>query len=43
MDREHFYRVMAGTGASDYEIYLNTRALLACQKDFKDPVAVISP
>lgn len=36
MDREHFYRVMAGTGASDYEIYLNTRALLACQKDFKD-------
>jgi tryptophan 2,3-dioxygenase len=34
MDRERFYGLMAGTGESDYEIYLNTRALLACQKDF---------
>src|SRR5262245_64903931 len=34
MDREHFLREMHGGGTLDYEIYLNTRALLACQKPF---------
>ena len=36
MDREHFYSIMNGEGTLDYEIYLNTKALLSCQKDFKD-------
>ncbi len=36
MDREHFYATMNGEGTLDYELYLNTKALLACQKDFKD-------
>src|SRR5260370_37103968 len=27
---------MDGEGTLDYEIYLNTKALLSCQKDFKD-------
>jgi len=36
MDREHFYATMNGEGTLDYEIYLNTKELLACQKDFKD-------
>jgi len=34
VDREHFYAIMNGEGTLDYEIYLNTRKLLACQKDF---------
>src|ERR1700754_547242 len=34
MDREHFLREMQGGGTLDYEIYLNPRALLACQKPF---------
>ncbi len=34
MDREHFYATMNGEGTLDYEIYLNTKDLLACQKDF---------
>ncbi len=34
MDREHFYAIMNGEGTLDYEIYLNTKALLGCQKDF---------
>jgi tryptophan 2,3-dioxygenase len=34
MDREHFYRLMKGEGTFDYERYLNTPALLACQKPF---------
>ena len=34
MDRENFLREMQGGGTLDYEIYLNTRALLACQKPF---------
>ena len=34
MDREHFLREMQGGGTLDYEIYLSTRALLACQKPF---------
>jgi tryptophan 2,3-dioxygenase len=36
MDREHFYSIMNGEGTLDYEIYLNTRELLSCQKDFHD-------
>ena len=36
MDREHFYATMNGEGTLDYELYLNTKALLACQKDFHD-------
>lgn len=36
MNREHFYATMNGEGTLDYELYLNTKALLACQKEFKD-------
>ncbi len=36
MNREHFYATMNGEGTLDYELYLNTRSLLACQKEFKD-------
>src|SRR6266516_2984008 len=36
MDREYFYSIMNGEGTLDYEIYLSTKALLSCQKDFKD-------
>ncbi|MGH9710162.1 MAG: tryptophan 2,3-dioxygenase family protein [Candidatus Acidiferrales bacterium] len=36
MDREYFYSIMNGEGTLDYELYLNTKALLSCQKDFKD-------
>jgi tryptophan 2,3-dioxygenase len=36
MDREHFYALMGGDGTLDYELYLNTKAILSCQKDFKD-------
>ena len=34
MDRLHFYEIMNGQGTLDYELYLNTKALLSCQKDF---------
>lgn len=34
MDRDHFYPLLNGVGDLDYEIYLNTKALLSCQKDF---------
>ncbi len=34
MDREQFYATMGGEGTLDYEIYLNTKTLLGCQKDF---------
>lgn len=34
MDRDRFYAEMQGGGTLDYEVYLNTRALLACQKPF---------
>jgi tryptophan 2,3-dioxygenase len=34
MDREHFYATMNGEGTLDYELYLNTKNLLSCQKDF---------
>jgi tryptophan 2,3-dioxygenase len=36
LDREHFYSIMNGEGTLDYEVYLNTKQLLTCQKDFKD-------
>ena len=36
MDREFFYSFMNGEGTLDYELYLNTKALLSCQKDFKE-------
>ncbi|HUK52872.1 MAG TPA: tryptophan 2,3-dioxygenase family protein, partial [Candidatus Binatia bacterium] len=36
MDREHFYSIMNGEGTLDYELYLNTKALLSCQKDFHE-------
>ena len=36
MDREHFYAIMNGEGTLDYELYLNTKALLSCQKDFHE-------
>jgi len=36
MDREYFYSTMNGKALLDYEVYLNTQALLTCQKDFKD-------
>ena len=35
MNREFFHRIMRGDGDTDYEVYVNTRALLACQKDFE--------
>ena len=34
MDRAYFYSIMNGEGTLDYELYLNTKALLSCQKDF---------
>lgn len=34
MDREKFYRLMAGTGELDYELYLETPKLLALQKPY---------
>ncbi len=34
MDREQFYATMNGDGTFDYERYLNTKALLSCQKAF---------
>jgi tryptophan 2,3-dioxygenase len=34
MDREYFYSIMNGEGTLDYELYLNTKNLLSCQKDF---------
>jgi tryptophan 2,3-dioxygenase len=36
MDREHFYATMNGEGTLDYERYLNTKALLSCQKEFTE-------
>ena len=36
MDREQFYAQMQGGGDLDYEVYLATRALLACQKKFDE-------
>ena len=36
MDRERFYSIMNGEGTLDYELYLNTKTLLSCQKDFHE-------
>jgi tryptophan 2,3-dioxygenase len=36
MDRAHFYATMNGEGTLDYERYLNTKALLSCQKEFTE-------
>ena len=36
MDREKYQKMMRGAGQLDYEIYLNTEALLACQKEPED-------
>ena len=36
MDRDAFYATMNGEGTLDYEVYLNTKALLSCQKPFTD-------
>jgi tryptophan 2,3-dioxygenase len=36
VDRQYFYATMNGEGTLDYEIYLDTKKLLSCQKDFKD-------
>jgi tryptophan 2,3-dioxygenase len=34
MDRQYFYSIMNGEGTLDYELYLNTKTLLSCQKEF---------
>ena len=34
MDRNYVYATMHGEGNTDYEIYLNTKALLSCQSEF---------
>ncbi len=36
MDRNYYYSIISGNGELDYEIYLNTKKLLSCQKDFKE-------
>jgi tryptophan 2,3-dioxygenase len=36
MDRNYFYATMNGEGNTDYEIYLNTKALLSCQSNFEE-------
>jgi tryptophan 2,3-dioxygenase len=36
MDRDHFYAIMNGEGTLDYELYLNTKQLLSCQKNFQN-------
>src|SRR5438034_861029 len=36
MDRQHFYTLMRGEGRFDYELYLSTPQLLACQKNYAD-------
>lgn len=36
MDRSHYQKMMRGDGDRDYEIYLNTGQLLACQKEPAD-------
>jgi len=33
MDRQKYQKMMRGAGQLDYEIYLNTESLLACQKE----------
>ena len=36
MNREQFYAIMGGEGTLDYELYLNTKALLTCQTKFEE-------
>ena len=36
MNREHFYAIMNGEGTLDYELYLNTKALLSCQTKYEE-------
>ena len=36
MNREHFYAIMDGEGTLDYELYLNTKALLSCQTKYDE-------
>ncbi|MEE9381032.1 MAG: tryptophan 2,3-dioxygenase family protein [Hyphomonadaceae bacterium] len=36
MDRQKYQKMMRGAGQLDYEIYLNTEQLLACQKEPED-------
>jgi tryptophan 2,3-dioxygenase len=36
MDRQKYQTMMRGAGRLDYEIYLNTESLLACQKEPED-------
>ena len=36
MNREQFYAIMNGEGTLDYELYLNTKALLSCQTKFEE-------
>ena len=36
MNREQFYAIMGGEGTLDYELYLNTKALLSCQTKFDE-------
>ena len=36
MNREQFYELMGGEGTLDYELYLNTKALLSCQTKFDE-------
>ena len=36
MNREQFYEIMGGEGTLDYELYLNTKTLLACQTKFEE-------
>jgi tryptophan 2,3-dioxygenase len=36
MNREQFYAVMSAEGTLDYELYLNTKTLLACQSKFEE-------
>jgi len=36
VNREQFYAIMGGEGTLDYELYLNTKALLTCQTKFEE-------
>ena len=36
MNREQFYAIMNGEGTLDYEVYLQTKALLSCQTDYAE-------
>jgi tryptophan 2,3-dioxygenase len=36
VNREQFYALMGGEGTLDYELYLNTKSLLACQSKFEE-------